>query len=469
MTGLKQRYQDTIHSIFRMVQSRRDKIAKRAEKLISQGASSMSLDFPDPLEPFRNAVTLLLAPKELDTFELPSQNLLFKHNNQKLTINNLSSGEREVVNIVFDFLLRNPTNSIVFFDEPELHLHPELSYKLLQTLKAIGNNNQFIFCTHSPDIINASLDDSVIFISPPKKNTNQAVLVREEDDTNQALKLIGHSIGVISLGRKLVLIEGNYASLDKQVYGAILKNKFPNLVLVPSEGKGVITSFSTIIDRVLERTIWGIDFYMLCDRDAVPVMKDKSILENKSNNKLKVLSRYHLENYFLDEEILALVFEEMDTEDSTFRSPEKIREILLEIAHSMISYTVSLIISAEYREKIGNLDIMPKNCHQLSQEQLISKIIQKSTEEKERILNTLEEINLKTTVNKTTEIIKNSLTSSNNMWKEYFPGKQILKRFAHRTKLDVDRIKQLYIKRAITRSNNPFQEIEDIFKNFSQS
>jgi predicted ATPase len=41
-----------------------------------------------------------------------------------------SSGERAVVTIVFDFLLRDRQHCIIVFDEPELHLHPELSYRL---------------------------------------------------------------------------------------------------------------------------------------------------------------------------------------------------------------------------------------------------------------------------------------------------------------------------------------------------
>jgi AAA15 family ATPase/GTPase len=57
---------------------------------------------------------------------------------KKFPIDTLSSGEKEVVNIVFDFILRNASDCIVMFDEPELHLHPELSYKLLQTLSSIG-------------------------------------------------------------------------------------------------------------------------------------------------------------------------------------------------------------------------------------------------------------------------------------------------------------------------------------------
>src|SRR4029079_12372924 len=107
---------------------------------------------------------------------------------QRLTLDTLSSGEREVVNIVFDFLLRNPSDCIIFFDEPELHLHPELSYKLLQTLSSIGKNNQFIFCTHSPEIITASIENSVIFLAPNRNDgSNQAITVARDDATNHAL------------------------------------------------------------------------------------------------------------------------------------------------------------------------------------------------------------------------------------------------------------------------------------------
>lgn len=47
--GLKNRFQDTLHSIFRKIGSRHNKIAKKAVKLMKDGQTSMSLDFPDPM------------------------------------------------------------------------------------------------------------------------------------------------------------------------------------------------------------------------------------------------------------------------------------------------------------------------------------------------------------------------------------------------------------------------------------
>ena len=70
------------------------------------------------------------------------------------------------------------------FDEPELHLHPELSYRLLQTLSSYGNRNQFVFSTHSPEIISASLENTVIFVTPRNdSNSNQAVVVHRDDES----------------------------------------------------------------------------------------------------------------------------------------------------------------------------------------------------------------------------------------------------------------------------------------------
>jgi predicted ATPase len=315
--GFQNRYQDTIHAIFRKVHAHRNKISSKAERLMRQGKKRMQLDFPDPLEPFKNAFRQLLAPKELLDADLKAQQLKYALEGQEFLLTTLSSGESEVINIVFDFILRSPSDCVVIFDEPELHLHPELSYKLIQTLTGIGENNQFIFCTHSPDIITASLEHSVVFIGPPlSEGQNQAIPLSEDDETNKALKLLGHSVGIIALGKKIVLIEGTHASLDKLTYGAIIKESFPDLVLVPSGGKRLILSFSTLVEEVLDKSIWGVEFFMLCDADTVPLSLDKSALTEFSKGRLSVLDRYHVENYFLEEDLLARVFSSLEPEGS---------------------------------------------------------------------------------------------------------------------------------------------------------
>jgi len=481
--GLRGRFQDTLHSIFRKVRSRKEDIAEKVVELIKQQGSNGNLaaisenchisidpaDFPDPLEPFKRAFTQLLAPKELLDADPKRQQLDYSFEGHTFPITTLSSGEREVVNIVFDFILRNPTDCIVVFDEPELHLHPELSYKLLQTLRTIGANNQFIFCTHSPDIITASLDQSVVFVGPPRSdNGNQAIVVREDDQTNQALKLLGQSVGIIALGKRIVLIEGGYTSLDKQTYGAILKNRFPNLVLVPSGGKGVITSFDTVHREVLERTVWGVEFFMLCDRDAVPLSKGITDIEQISGGRLKVLNRYHLENYFLDETVLSRIFANMDPEDSWLTSPTEIRKVLRELAYRLVSYTVALTASSHFREQVGNLDLMVKGCDGKSADGLVSLILARTQAESARFNKVVEAVDVEAYTRDLYTQLKECLDNDTDEWKQLIPGKQLLNLFANRAKLEVGRLKTLYIREAERIEPYPFEDIVTIFSEFSK-
>ena len=127
LNSLRTRYSDTISSLFRKVHSQRDAIARRGLQLIKQGGGVLSPDeFPDPIEPFKQAFQQLLSPKELLDPDPQDQTIYYQYQGNRFPFSSLSSGEKEVVNIVFDFLLRDPSDSIIVFDEPELHLHPEL-------------------------------------------------------------------------------------------------------------------------------------------------------------------------------------------------------------------------------------------------------------------------------------------------------------------------------------------------------
>ena len=154
--GLANRWQDTQHAIFKKIQSQKMAIANRAIQLRGEGHNTMNLEFSDPLDPFRDAFSRLLGPKVLHGADMQNQRLMYREGAEEREVASLSSGEREVLTIAFDFLLRRPSHCIVFFDEPELHLHPELLARLVSTLRAAGENNQFVFISHSPDIVSAS-------------------------------------------------------------------------------------------------------------------------------------------------------------------------------------------------------------------------------------------------------------------------------------------------------------------------
>ena len=373
-----------------------------------------------------------------------------------------------MVNIVFDFILRNPSDCVIIFDEPELHLHPEL--KLLQTLSSIGKNNQFIFCTHSPEIITASIENSVVFLTPKRPDrSNQALMVSRDDVTHHALNLLGQSIGIISLGKKLLLIEGDEASLDKQTYGAILKNEFPELVLVPVGGKSSIRSFDEVRQSVLNRTIWGVEFFMLCDRDAAHEIGQKSF-EAHQSGRLKVLPRYHIENYFLDEHVLSAIFRDMDAEDSWLRDPVQVKERLRGFAQQTIPLAVARKVAALIREDIGNIDITVKGLSQdTSLEQLLHGLIEKVKVEQTRIASRLDIAAIEAVARDEHAKLLTAVSSDSQDWKREIPGRIILNRFAGTAGLKVGRLKTLYLRHSTSFEADPFAEIRDIFRQFRET
>lgn len=466
---MRNRFQDTLHSMFRIIEYQKRNIANRAIQLRKDGKTSMALKFSDPMEPFKNVFSELLAPKILVDPNPKTQKLEYEFNGSIRGFESLSSGEREVVNVAFDFLLRRPNDCVIFFDEPELHLHPELSYKLIRTLQNIGERNQFIFCTHSPDIISSALEQSVIFLAPPENDpsgtiSNQARVVSENDETNQALRLLGHSMGVIPLGKKIVLIEGDRSSLDKQTYGSIVGKQFPQLVLVPSGGKDLIRSFNLISEKVLDKTLWGVEFFMLCDRDSIPL---SAKIPADTNSKLRVIGRYHIENYFLDENVWAKVFEHMEPENSWLRSPEQIRKKMLEIAKNLVSYSVALSISSELRMIVGNVDLMPKKCYGKSVTELQTLVSSRIETERERVENSLDVEPIINSVEEQFQHIQKSLDEDTDDWQLLLPGRPLLGKFVGFTGLGISQAKTMYIRDALNSSSNPFQEITDIFAEFA--
>lgn len=463
--GLAGRFQDTLHAIFKKIQTQKTAIANKAINLKQEGHESMKLEFSDPLEPFKEAFFKLLGPKRLIRADLQGTTLKFEYKEQEYDINALSSGEREVLNITFDFLLRRPSNCIIFLDEPELHLHPELSSKLISTLKSAGENNQFILCSHSPDIISSSLEDTVIFLTPRgESEANQAVVLKPDDQSTEALNRLGHSVGVVSLGKKIVLIEGTKASLDKQTYVHILKNRFPELVLLPSGGKGNLSAFDQVAEQVLRRTMWGIDFYMLADRDAAG---GSSTIPQESIDRFRTLSRYHLENYFLDENVLARVFRIMEPSDSWLCSPEAIDKILRDIAREHISYAATLIVANERRQIAGNVDLMLKGCQGKSIDELVAMFSERSETERGRIQMALDTSAIATSITTAYRKLTEEVENGNGNWKNDIPGKAILSAFCARAKIPDGRLKTLFIQEAERSSLNPFAEIVDIFSQFA--
>jgi len=113
-------------------------------------------------------------------------------NHERITIEQLSDGEKQLYGRVISLLMLNPHNSLILIDEPEIGLHPKWQYTIMDIYKNIGQNNQFIIATHSPHILAKAHYKQLILL---KKKDNK--IVAEQFDKPPTSRDINSVLGGI--------------------------------------------------------------------------------------------------------------------------------------------------------------------------------------------------------------------------------------------------------------------------------
>ena len=235
-------------------------------------------------------------------------------------------------------------------------------------------------------------------------------------------------------------------------------------MLVPVGGKDTLRSFEDIRDNILNKTIWGVDFYLLCDRDAVNSLGKKAIAENTSA-RIKQLPRYHLENYFLDGEVLARVFSSMEPNGSPLCNANRIAETLREIAKSVIPYAVALNVAASIREVVGNASIMPKGIDGSQTIASLTVLMQdRARNELSRVEHGLNNDTIALLISDEFSRLSSAVTNDDPIWRTDLPGRVILNKFAASAGMKQGRLKQLYLNQADVKQT--FRDVVEIFQSF---
>jgi len=110
-----------------------------------------------PMETFLSVLNGLYQRKKMVVNENNELTAITKSGKQ-LSINNLSSGEKQLLIIIGEALLQNETPWVYIADEPELSLHVAWQEKLVENLRRINPKAQIICATHSPDIVSVFSD-----------------------------------------------------------------------------------------------------------------------------------------------------------------------------------------------------------------------------------------------------------------------------------------------------------------------
>ncbi len=78
---------------------------------------------------------------------------ILEEENIPLTIYQLSSGEKQILYILWTVLLQDQEPYILFMDEPEISLHIAWQESLVEKIRSLNPNCQILLATHAPSVL----------------------------------------------------------------------------------------------------------------------------------------------------------------------------------------------------------------------------------------------------------------------------------------------------------------------------
>lgn len=88
---------------------------------------------------------------------------------EKIQLDQLSSGEKQILLILTTVFLQEEKPNILLMDEPEISLHINWQDRLIELIRKLNPNCQLILTTHSPNIFANGWEDKIVFIQDLKE------------------------------------------------------------------------------------------------------------------------------------------------------------------------------------------------------------------------------------------------------------------------------------------------------------
>lgn len=254
--------------------------------------------------------------------------LYFKKGNvSDFPYSNLSSGEKEVIDIILDLIVKTEDyNDTVFcIDEPELHLNTSIQRKLLIEIeKLIPENCQLWVATHSIGFLRALQEElkdksqvldfsekdffhgshTIIPIRSTRKNWQRIFSTALEDLTG----LISPKRIVYCEGKDRPGANGEEKGFDAKVFNSVFGETYHDSLFISSGGNTELDQRSEIGLAIMTKVFNDIEILVLKDRDIssgrLNNENDRKIYLDNNPKNHRVLNRWEIENYLFDKEVL---------------------------------------------------------------------------------------------------------------------------------------------------------------------
>ncbi|AFZ60461.1 AAA family ATPase [Anabaena cylindrica FACHB-243] len=278
-------------------------------------------------------------------------------------INELSSGEKEVLYGYLRLWNTAPKNSVLLIDEPELHLNPRLVSCLANFYhQHLGEplGNQLWLVTHSDTLIREAVgvkNFQVFHLEPSSKLTceNQAIEVKANNDIERLIISLVGDLAIYHPGKKIVILEGGGdTDFDKRMVSKLFPEFAAKVNIISGSSNEQVKNAYKILEQAKQDGYIREKFYAITDGDLKILNSDKQSSNLTSNRHWDV---YHIENYLLESRFILKVLQDMNAPSRDY-SEEKIDEELKKLALNSIT---SLVKQKLYNYVYGLLTLKENN------------------------------------------------------------------------------------------------------------
>lgn len=133
-------------------------------ELEEESESSETIDkLNEMIRSYAGGTISKLRPSEDNTVDL---RISLINSEKSFTFDGLSSGQKEIISTLFLIWYHTKNKpSVVFIDEPELHLNAQWHRKFVNSLRSLAPENQYIIATHSEDVMDSVERERRILLS----------------------------------------------------------------------------------------------------------------------------------------------------------------------------------------------------------------------------------------------------------------------------------------------------------------
>lgn len=224
-------------------------------------------------------------------------------------LDELSSGEKEILYGYLRIRSSAPKDSIILLDEPELHLNPRLIRGLPEFYrKHLGEalENQLWLVTHSDALIREAVGKpgfNVFHMLPcgiDHSAGSQLKPLTAKTDLEQVMTdLIGDLASYRPGGKGLIFEGGGDSDFDKTLALALFPEELRGINLVSGSNKTKVKALHEILSRAHKQGDLPTKFFAVVDRDSA-----QSELKTDGLTQF-VWDVYHIENYLLEPRFVA--------------------------------------------------------------------------------------------------------------------------------------------------------------------